>query len=318
MIDQILDLLTTYPVITIFRHENADGDAFGAQCGLASWLKESFPTKEIYCLGKNGTDNIQLFNPMDIVSDEVVKKSLAVILDTANQQRIDDQRYRMAAMTIKIDHHPEVEVFGNLRYVDTKRASSCEMVGELISRFQPLSTISAVTASYLYMGILTDTLRFSTANTSSDTLRIASQLAGTGINIAALNSAMFSQDQNYFKLASVIRQRAVFQADNRIVYVYLTQEQLASAHVSYEKAKDLINEFNALAQLEVWILFIEDETNRNGLFNVSIRSRNISVNDVAAQFKGGGHRLAAGAKLLTENDTHKLIDIITYRLNQNK
>jgi phosphoesterase RecJ-like protein len=45
----------------------------------------------------------------------------------------------------------------------------------------------------------------------------------------------------------------------------------------------------------------------SGDIRVSLRSREYDVNSVAKNFEGGGHKLAAGAKLQKMSDTPKLI-----------
>ena len=54
--DEILKLIEKYDTIVIYRHELPDFDASGTQHGLASWLRDSFPNKIIYTVGKDFED----------------------------------------------------------------------------------------------------------------------------------------------------------------------------------------------------------------------------------------------------------------------
>jgi phosphoesterase RecJ-like protein len=63
-------------IITVFRHEHPDCDALGSQWGLVTWLKDNYPSKQIYALGKEKTDQAE-FPESDVITDDVIKKSLA-------------------------------------------------------------------------------------------------------------------------------------------------------------------------------------------------------------------------------------------------
>ena len=43
---------------------------------------------------------------MDNIPDEAFKGALAIVLDTPNANRVDDQRFKEADFIIRVDHHP--------------------------------------------------------------------------------------------------------------------------------------------------------------------------------------------------------------------
>ena len=92
-------------VITIFGHVIPDGDCYGSELGLKNAILENYPNKKVYALGSGLPKFFPLVGDMDKVEDEVIKSSLAIIVDTANLSRIEDQRYSLAKDIIKIDHH---------------------------------------------------------------------------------------------------------------------------------------------------------------------------------------------------------------------
>ena len=49
-----LEQVKKYDRIAVFRHIMPDFDALGTQFGLATWLKENFPEKEIKVLDMQG------------------------------------------------------------------------------------------------------------------------------------------------------------------------------------------------------------------------------------------------------------------------
>ena len=65
---------------------------------------------------------------MDVVDDEVVASSLAIVLDTSNAARIDDDRYQLAKKSIRIDHHVQVETICDEEWIDDKASATCELL----------------------------------------------------------------------------------------------------------------------------------------------------------------------------------------------
>lgn len=95
---------------------------------------------------------------MDQVTDQDYQGALVVVTDTANTPRIDDERYKKGDFLIKIDHHPNDEVYGDLSYVDTNASSASEIVTDFALSCDLLLSTSA--ARVLYNGIVGDTGRF--------------------------------------------------------------------------------------------------------------------------------------------------------------
>lgn len=71
-------------------------DAIGSQFGLKDYLESAYPDKKIYCLGSNCPVSQRNNVEMDEVDDETIRSSLAIVLDTSNAARIDDERYQYA------------------------------------------------------------------------------------------------------------------------------------------------------------------------------------------------------------------------------
>ena len=59
-----------------------------------SWYNstESFPEKNIYTVGYN-EPSLAYLRVMDDIEDSVYENALVIVCDTANQERVDDQRY---------------------------------------------------------------------------------------------------------------------------------------------------------------------------------------------------------------------------------
>jgi nanoRNase/pAp phosphatase (c-di-AMP/oligoRNAs hydrolase) len=75
-----------------------------------------------------------------------------------------------------------------------------------------------------------------------------------------------------------------------------------------QRGKDNVNLFANIKDVHVWCSISEDHD--NNVWRVSIRSKNVSINDVARVFEGGGHPQASGAKLADLDQLPRLIEAL--------
>lgn len=311
---ELFELIDGCATICVFRHQNPDPDALGSQWGLVSWLKESYPEKAVFAMGKHQGTTPHLFGTYTDVSDDQVKESLAIILDTANAERVDDERFRIARHSVKIDHHPFHEKFAELEFIDEHAASTSELITQLImGRVQkPLST---QTAQYLYMGILADTLRFSTKSTNSKTLASAAFLVQSHLNLGQINDDLFAMDEAEFNFTNYIRTHAVIEPEG-LVYIKLSKTDLVNFGVRPGVAKEKINELGQVRRHMIWVMFIQE--GEDELYNGSMRSRNPIINDIAKNYGGGGHKLAAAVKKLDDAGIERLLADLRNRIKESQ
>ncbi|QIK70114.1 bifunctional oligoribonuclease/PAP phosphatase NrnA [Erysipelothrix sp. HDW6C] len=300
---ELLKLIESYDTIAVFRHVNPDGDALGSQCGFAKWVKHNYPEKTVYLLGSN-EHNYKIYPMMDDVSDLGV--FLAVVIDTANRPRIDDERYLLGDKLVKIDHHPEVDPYGDVQIVDTKRGSACEIVTDVLRSFDKEFTEDI--ANTLLSGILTDTIRFSVEAVSSKTLQSAAYLMDQGANITKLNQDLFTMPRAVFELKNKIVQNV--QVKNAFSYIVMDKTQLEAINSTSREVKGFVNVMSGIEEFAIWAIFTQEE---DGLFEGSVRSRNNTINDIVAEFGGGGHRLASGVSGLTLEQRDALIAALAKR-----
>jgi len=83
---------------------------------------------------------------------------------------------------------------------------------------------------------------------------------------------------------------------NRIAYFWLKKADFARTGAATSDSEGLIDHIRAIAPVVVACVFEELEPE---LTRVSLRSKSqdVNVNEVAAQFGGGGHPAAAGARI---------------------
>ena len=294
---QILEKIKEYDTIIIHRHMKPDPDALGSQVGLKALLEHHFPEKNIKVVGYD-EPTLTWLAKMDQIADSDYHGSLAIICDTANTARIDDKRYQQAETVIKIDHHPNDEVYGDLVWVDTNSSSASEMIA-LFAEETKLE-LSDYAAKLLSAGIIGDTGRFLYPSTSSRTLRIASHLREHNFDYAELTRKM---DTISFKIAKL--QGYVYDHlevdENGVARVILSQELLQSYQITDSETAAIVGAPGRIDTVNLWGIFVEQA---DGHYRVRLRSKFVPINSVAKEHDGGGHPLASGANSysLEENE----------------
>ena len=145
--------------IVILRHELPDPDAIGSQIGLKKIIEATYPNKTVYALGKMN-DDLAYIGTMDTISQEVFDASLIIVNDTANTPRIDSPYEVNPSEVIKIDHHPDRDVYGKISYVDTTASSTSEILCQFVFNENSPWKVNEEVANALYAGIVGDTGRF--------------------------------------------------------------------------------------------------------------------------------------------------------------
>ncbi|WP_409297253.1 DHH family phosphoesterase [Peribacillus sp. SCS-26] len=289
---EILKTIQEYETIILHRHVRPDPDAYGSQGGLAEILRVSYPDKAVYAVGQE-EESLAFLAPLDAVPDEIYEGALIIVCDTANEARICDQRYKLGAKVIKIDHHPNEDPYGDLRWIDTAASSCSEMIYEfyLFGKDRGL-TLPDSAARLLFAGIVGDTGRFLYPSTSEKTFQYASELVHYKFSRPELFNAMYDVPVSVVKLQGYVLQHFEILEEGAGKLV-LRREQLEQFGVKVSDASQLVSSLGGIKDLKAWAFFIEEEDN----IRVRLRSIGPVINGVAKKYNGGGHPLASGASI---------------------
>lgn len=285
---QILDKIKEYDTIIIHRHMRPDPDALGSQIGLRDIIRHNFPKKKVLATGFD-EPTLAWIAKMDQVTDQDYQGALVVVTDTANTPRIDDERYKKGDFLIKIDHHPNDEVYGDLSYVDTNASSASEIVTDFALSCDLLLSTSA--ARVLYNGIVGDTGRFLYPATTSKTLKIASKLREFDFDFSAMARQIDSFPFKIAKLQGFIFEQLKIDK-NGAACVTLTQKDLKRFDVTDAETAAIVGVPGKIDIVESWAIFVEQS---DGHYRVRLRSKSHIINEIAKRHNGGGHPLASGA-----------------------
>ena len=296
---QILEKIQEYDTIIIHRHMKPDPDALGSQVGLKALLKYHFPEKTIKAVGFD-EPTLTWMAEMDLVEDSVYQGALVIVCDTANTARIDDKRYSQGDFLIKIDHHPNDDVYGDLSWVDTSSSSASEMI-TLFAETTQLA-LSDRAAELLFAGIIGDTGRFLYPSTSARTFEVAAKLRQYDFDLSALSRKMDSISRQVAKLQGYVYEQLEID-ENGTARVILPQEVLHSYQLTDADTAAIVGAPGRIEEVGLWAIFVEQP---EGHYRVRMRSKVIPINGIAKNHHGGGHPLASGANAFSKEEIEQI------------
>ncbi len=290
MFKKLRKFIERHETITIFSHVYPDGDAIGSIIGLRELIKTSYPHKQAFGLGSNVQPFISLLGNLDEVNDEVIKQSAAIIVDVANADRVEDQRYQLAKESFKIDHHIYVETFTDEELVLTNKIATAEIIGEFMMK-EKLRT-NKLGATALALGIITDSGRFRYDLTSSNTFSVMARLTKIGAVLNAINAELSKRSLADFKKRGHFLSN--YELYENVIYITVNNEKLKELDILPSDGSSYVNTYSNLDDYPLWATFFEEE---DGRIFVELRSKNYNVQKVATRFGGGGHLKASGCRL---------------------
>ena len=314
MFKKILEKIKEYNRIIIHHHIRPDGDCIGSQMGMKHLIKATFPEKEVYAVGGDIPPYLEYIAEHDVVADELYKDALVIVVDTSKKDRIYDERYNTGAYLIKIDHHDDSEPFGDIEYVNEKCSACSAIITQFYIENKDELVLSQKAAKALYFGITTDTGRFRYRGVDGNILRSASVLIDSGIDIEDIYTNLYTDDVVNLKLRGYVYKNFK-STENGVLYIYFSNRMMKKFGVTRDTAGNLVNSLDSVRGSLIWVAFIEQE---NKDIRVRIRSRFVEINDVARNYRGGGHLNASGATLKSKKELKPILSELDTKLKNYK
>ncbi len=301
----ILDKIKEYDRIILFRHVRPDGDAVGSTKGLCEILRLTYPEKDVRVINDDFSEYTAFLGGEDTPQcDEFYKDALGIVLDTATAERISNPKYSLCKELIKIDHHINVQPYGDCTWVEEKFSSTCEMIADFYRTFADELKINKESATYLYTGIVTDSGRFKFNSVSGDTLRLTGMLLDLGVDTDYVHTHLYIREANTFRFESYVYENMNI-SENGVAYLHITRELQDRFSLSYEDAGEAVNYMESIKGSLIWLVFIDVD---DGVTRVRLRSRFVKINSLAEEYHGGGHAHACGATVHSSTEIKSLID----------
>jgi phosphoesterase RecJ-like protein len=297
--DIISNALRDARTVGVASHIRPDADALGSTIAFALWLRDC--GKEVTAYNEEGATSKFHYLPChEIVSQPPAtpqKFDVFVALDTSVKNRLGTVNKAIAPGTpvINIDHHISNENYGDVNFIDASAPATGQI---LLEFFQHVGArITPEMATNLFAAISTDTGSFQYAGTNERTFAAASHLISCGVDVPGLSRAMYdSQPRRRFELLRHALNTAEFHCDDRIATFSLPLDLVEKLKVLPEDNEGIIDHLRSVDGVEAAVFF---EELPEGKVRVSARSKfpRIDVCKVCKQFDGGGHAMAAGARV---------------------
>lgn len=290
--------LSTLDNYVIVGHSIPDGDSVGSL--LALFLALNRIGKKAAIIMQDNLSSIYSYLPaVDNFSqpdDIELMPENVIFLDCSRIDRIGEElleRFEDRRITINIDHHHDNDFFGDYNYVDPVASSTAEIIYQLLKVMGV--EISREIADCIYAGIVMDTGSFMNSNTTSTTMRIASELllAGASVDLAR-NNLLESKPREEVSLLCLGLQHLEFYREGKIACMKLPFEEVRKIDALNIHPEGTINYVRSIQGVEVALMLREVNP---GLIKIGYRSKTqVDVAALAARLGGGGHKRAAGAK----------------------
>jgi phosphoesterase RecJ-like protein len=298
IIERIIETIRDHQTFCVAGHVRPDGDCVGSQLGLTLALKNE--GKKVVCW--NEDCNPQKYEFLD--PDRLFQKpkpghrfDCVIAVDAASFERLGTVGPCVAArkLLINIDHHESNTRYGDLNWVSAREPSS----GELLFRLLKIAKwpITRRIADCLFTAVSTDTGSFQYPTTRPGTYHVAGELVRRGADLAKICEEVYqSYPVSRARLLRHVYNNYRLTHDDRIAYFWLRKADFARSGADSCDSEGLIDHIRAIAPVVVACVFEEIEPD---LTRISLRSKSekVNVNEVAAQFGGGGHSAAAGARI---------------------
>jgi phosphoesterase RecJ-like protein len=298
IIDRIIDSLRDCRTICIVGHIRPDGDCVGSQLGLAYALQAE--GKKVWCWNDDPIPQKYEFLDPDRTFQKPrpgLKFDAVIATDAASFERFGNVGRHVGerGILINIDHHESNTRYADLNWVSAREPST----GELIFRLLKVAKwpITRPIADCLFTAVSTDTGSFQYATTRPGTYHVAGELVRRGANLARICEEVYqSYPLSRARLLRHLYSHFRLTHDDQIAYFWLKKADFARTGADCSDSEGLIDHIRAIAPVVVACVFEELEPE---LTRISLRSKSdhINVNEIAAQFGGGGHPAAAGARI---------------------
>ena len=295
----IAEILKSRQRFVVMSHARPDGDALGCTLAMALCLKQL--GKDVTAWNEDGVLEKFRYLPghemVTVPPAEPQSFEVALVLDNAVRNRAGKaiQAVGHADVWINIDHHVTNEYYGDLNYIDATSPATGQILFELF-RGQDLPLTYAM-ADNLFAAISTDTGSFQYPSTTARTYEIAADLIRAGVNVGELSQKMYeSYPRRRLELLRALLNVLRLTSNDRVASFALSAETTQKLGVLPEDNEGLIDYIRAIDGVVAAAFF---EELGDGKVRISLRSKSpkIDVAKVCGLFGGGGHRLAAGARI---------------------
>jgi phosphoesterase RecJ-like protein len=300
-----VELIGKSESILIVTHTKPDGDACGCVAAMCEALGAMGKKVKPLMLSPVPQWYAFLFaGKVPVLGEDIQVKELTadrfdlvVIVDTNSKDQLpefDEYLKQSDAPVLVIDHHETSDGLGDIEVIDRSAAAAGLIVLDLLKHAG--WPVTERIAEALFVAVATDTGWFQFSNADSRTYRACAELIDAGAKPAQIYANLYQNfSQARFRLMVVMLSSLELHLNSQYAVMQITQRDFQRTGAAYSDTENLINECHRIGTVRASALFIEL---KDGRIRCSLRSRGgPDVSQIAAQFGGGGHTMAAGTFL---------------------
>ena len=287
-LEEVASTLKEKDHILILTHQSPDGDTMGSGFALHLALTQIGKVARVIC-----ADGLPLrfqLEPFPDFSD--FTPQFVVAVDVADAKLLGDslQEY-VNCVDLCIDHHPSNTEYAAQLLLREDSAATCELIYDLLCEMGV--TITPLIASYLYMGISTDTGCFKFSNTTAKTHRIGADLIDLGADYAGINLRFFDKkSKSRIALEHQALDSIRYFFNERCALMVVSRQMIVGSNIDENELDGISAIPRQIEGIEVGVTLREKES---GGYKVSIRSsEKVNACAICKTLGGGGHMRAAG------------------------
>lgn len=300
-VPELASYLLAHDRYVFTTHLTPDGDGLGSQLALARFLRRKKKDVRIVNCSSVPEDLRFLARPGEIIT--FIKEKHAAELNAAGAivafdlgatgrlGRMEDVVKRAAAKRVLVDHHLfDNDVF-DLALIEPEYSSSAEITYDLIRAMG--GEIDLELAEPLYVGLVQDTGSFAWNSTSPRVHRIAGEFLECGVNPHKIWKKLNCQKSaSRVRLTGLSMTRIALSREGRIASLKIDLEHLEHFGGEARDAFEVVHHLLTIQGVEIGFLALQIGSTKT---KFSLRSAGrYDVCSLAKEFRGGGHRYAAG------------------------
>ncbi|MDQ8045781.1 MAG: bifunctional oligoribonuclease/PAP phosphatase NrnA [Solirubrobacteraceae bacterium] len=305
--------------VILATHTHPDGDAIGSLVAMRLVLERIGISSRVFIAAQDLPlpEELATYDLGEVVHEDTVdvRGRTVVFLDCGNADRTPlGEWLPEIPVLVNIDHHHDNTRFGTINLIDPTASSTAEMVWELAQMLGvPITTDIA---EPLYVGLLTDTGRFSYENTTPRAHAMAADLIAAGVDLTGVRRRLYEdvRPAKLHLLRAALESMAIH-GDGLLVSARVTEEDFRGAQATEAHAEGIIDVLRVVRGVRIAALARELDV-QPGTFKVSLRAADptVDVSAIARASGGGGHPQAAG--FTTQLGDADLADFILGQLRE--
>ena len=301
--DDVLSAIQSAGSVLLFGHVNPDGDTLGSVLALKIRLERM--GKRVQVMVDGFVPGYLAFLPgaESVMNAEAAPETfdLAVAVDVASSDRLGkcEPIFAAAEKTAVIDHHGTNPGYAQINMIDEHAPATAILLYRLFGQMElPMTQEEAIC---LYTALSTDTGNFIYDSTNAESFAMMGGLMEAGLPLAEYSRMLFRQKELlHVRLLAETLPSLRVTGNGKIAGLCLTLEQMQRVGANGGHAEGIVN--YAIDLEGVGMAYFAREV-EPGRVKVSLRAlQPFAVDQVAAKFGGGGHKLAAGLTLCMPMD----------------